>query len=80
VLLEALRISRTLGQEYRFAVLELIVNSKCYHLTKLALFEDMERAMLAVQAEKLQVDLCFNITHTVGHMNFKFDIGVNVSW
>lgn len=79
VQLEVLQISRRLGQEYRFAVLDQIMRQKANTLPKLHMVENLERAMLALYAGKLSVSLGFYVEHTIDGANYLFDLCVNVS-
>lgn len=56
---EVLRVSRALGQEYRYYVLDRIVRGNYLTLESLALFERLERSMLALYAEKLRLEFGF---------------------
>jgi len=54
---DVMRVARALSQEYRYMILDRIIKEKAYTLPKLHLLENMERAMLALHAEKLKVTL-----------------------
>jgi hypothetical protein len=64
VLKEALSMTRRLGQEYRYHLFCRMVENKCSSLPRLALLEELERGMLAVHAEKLNVQFGFLILIT----------------
>jgi hypothetical protein len=76
--IEALRIVRTLSQEYRYFILNQILQTKAYSLPKLHMLEDMERAMLALQAEKLNIILGFAMERTFQNVDFfhKFNVAI----
>jgi hypothetical protein len=76
---QILRISRSLGQEYRYSILDRIIRSQCMSLGDLALFESLERSMLALHAEKVKVTLKFDLKHSIGDLNHIYDVKVNVS-
>jgi hypothetical protein len=50
-----LRMTRSLGQEYRCALLDRIVNEKMDTLPKLSEFEELERAAIAREAGKVKI-------------------------
>jgi hypothetical protein len=54
---QALAVVNSLTQEYRYLFVDRIVRQKLLTLPKLYLMEDMERAMLALHAEKLRARL-----------------------
>jgi hypothetical protein len=56
---EAISLTRRLGQEYRYHLFCRIIKNKCSSLPKLALLEELERGILAVHADKLNVELGF---------------------
>lgn len=66
---EALRISRTLGQEYRYSIIDQILTQRLYTVPELRRFEEMERAMIALHAEKFKVHLGFYLRWTLSHPN-----------
>ena len=76
--IEALRIARTLSQEYRYLVLDRILDN-VDTISDLSLVEDMERAMLAVNAEKLKVSLGFALEQTVENVDFVYKLQVDIT-
>jgi hypothetical protein len=57
----ALSMTRRLGQEYRYHLLDRIIKNHCFSIPKLAVLEDLERGVLALQADKLNITLEFAI-------------------
>jgi hypothetical protein len=77
---EALRIARTLSQEYRYFLFMQVLQQKAFTLPKLHLLEDMERAMLALHAEKLKVEIVFVMgTRTFDNVKFKYGFVVLIT-
>jgi hypothetical protein len=56
---EVLRVSRSLGQEYRYYILDRIIRGNHTSLGNLALFETLQRSTLAFHAEKIKLYLEF---------------------
>lgn len=81
--LRALQLSQTLSQEYRYAILDRICKQKVLSLPKLRHFEELERAMLALQAGKFNVELGFYIRRPFGEgqhrSDFLFNFQVKIS-
>ena len=76
--LEALRVARSLSQEYRYVVLDQILQQKAHTLPKLHQLEDMERAMLAIHSNKLEARLEFVIQNVVNEVDFPYRLCVAV--
>ena len=76
---EALRVSRGLGQEFRYAVLDRILRQKSLTLPKIHLQEDLERAMLACNMEKLTVELGFFLPCVIGDITYLYKLQVLLS-
>ena len=76
---EVLRVVQTLSQEYRYSLLDRILQDPAYTLPKLYLVEDMERAMLAVQAEKLEICLEMILPGTFDDVNFPFNVRIDIT-
>lgn len=81
VLKEALAVTRRLGQEYRYYLLDRILKQKSCTLPKLEVMEDLERGILAIHAEKLNVELGFGLTRAGQHAitAHQFDVRVMIS-
>jgi hypothetical protein len=77
--LEALRVARSLGQEYRYIVLDQILQQKAYTLPKIHLLEDMERAMLTLHSNKMEATLGFLFDHDVDGRLFPYDLQLEIT-
>jgi uncharacterized protein YoxC len=75
----ALQLARRIGQESRYAVLDRVIRQKVHALPTLHVIEDMERAMLALQTEKLEVTLGFYLKHTIDNRNYMYNLCVSIS-
>ena len=76
---QALQIARRIGQEHYYVVLDRILQQKADSLPKLSAIENMERAMLATYAEKLNVSLGFFQRLTIDDANYLSKLRVNIS-
>lgn len=77
--LEALRVARSLSQEYRYLLLDQILQQKAHTLPKIHLLEELERAMLALSAGKLEARLGFFTQHTVGQVDFPYQLLLDIT-
>jgi len=77
--MEATRIARTLSQEYRYMILDQIRKRELYTLPKLHLLEDMERAMLALHAEKMGVNFGFFLVRTLDDVDLPYKLGIRIT-
>lgn len=79
LLKEALSVTRRLGQEYRYYLLDRILNDQCYTLPKLQVMEELERGILAIHAGKLNVELGFGIDRMKEHdiTQYRYDVRVS---
>jgi hypothetical protein len=59
VLRETLKVVRSLEQEYRYMLLDRMLRNEVYKLPALWEFEELERAALVNQAEKMEVFMSF---------------------
>jgi len=71
--LEALRVARSLSQEYRYVILDQIVQQKAHTLPEIHLLEDMERAMLALHSNKIEATLGFLFPYKTDGRLFYYD-------
>jgi len=81
---EVTRMVQSLSQEYRYLLLERIVKESSHALSNLSFVEETERAMLAMQADKLLPALDFIMGP---HPRIKqaeelkvFNVKVEISW
>jgi hypothetical protein len=65
VIRHLLRVIRSLKQEYGYALLTRIIESKIYDLPGLLLFEELERGLVALQAEKITAKFFFQLTYSI---------------
>jgi hypothetical protein len=79
VLPEALRVVRSLSQEYRYLLLDQIFQQKAYTLPKLHILEELERAMLAINAGKLEARLGFFTQYTVDQVDFPYQLLLDIT-
>ena len=79
VLKEALSMTRRLGQEYRYHLFCRIIKNQCSTIPKLALLEELERGMLAVHADKLNVQFGFAVHWEREVSQYYFDVSIEVS-
>ena len=76
---EALRIARSAGQETRYAILFKILEQKAHTLPKMRLLESLERAMLILNAGKVQARLGFFTQHTVEQVDFPYRLLLDIT-
>jgi hypothetical protein len=63
VLRKLLSAIRALRQEYAYVLLDRIIKNKIYDLPEVHKFEEMERGMIALQAEKMKATFHFVLTY-----------------
>jgi hypothetical protein len=76
---EATRIARTLAQEYRYMILDQIRKHEAYTLPELHVLEDMERAMLALHAEKMSVNFGFFMVRTLDDVDLPYKLRIHIT-
>lgn len=72
-------IVQTLEQEYAYTLLDRIVNGMIYTLPGLAEFEGLERATIALQAEKMSAIFTFRYQGWVEYMPYLSDLRIKIS-
>ena len=77
--LKVLRVAREIGQEVYYMVLDRIIQQKAYTLPKLYLMEDMERAMLSLQSEKLNATFTFYLPWTINTIDTLYEVRICTS-
>jgi hypothetical protein len=76
----ALSMTRRLSQEYRYHLYNRIIKNHCFSIPKLAVLEDLERGVLALQADKLQITLLFLIeSSTEYNITDDYEMCINIS-
>ena len=76
---EVLRVVQTLAQEYRYTLLDRVLQESTFTLPKLHLVEDLERAMLAAQAEKLEISLEMILPGTFDDVTFPYNVKIYIT-
>jgi len=76
---EVMQVVQTLAQEYRYTLLDRILRESAFTLPKLHLVEDLERAMLAVQTERLEISLHTILPCTYDGVTFPFIVRIDMT-
>jgi hypothetical protein len=74
-----LKIVKGLEQEYRYILLDRILRNEIYELPRLSMFEELERAMMANVAEKLEVTFNFFVDHIIGAGLYRSNMWIRIS-
>jgi len=74
-----LKTINCLEQEYRYLLLDRILRMEIYEVPQVAIFESLERAMIATLADKLKATFKFAIYHTKGGFEYCSDLHLQLS-